>query len=167
MQVSYLIKYLEQKAIAPPTNLNQENARIWAGWNELGDKEVAREASAKGFYVDLAINFIAARRKLDFSEAHVWFKEEVSLKKLSTLTSLLLEMGLLLLGEIEACTKDLSFMYKFVATYCQKSKFRANFCINNCLFGHLFWVPESPIPNYIGVAGVQMGFRTSVSKANI
>lgn len=67
-----------QKPIPSPANLNQENARIWAGWNELGDKEVAREASAKGFYVNLAIKFIAARKRLEFSEAHAWFQEEVN-----------------------------------------------------------------------------------------
>lgn len=61
----------------PPQSLNLENAKIWEGWNLLGDKEVVREASAKGFYVNLAINFIAARKNIDVLEAQKWFKEQV------------------------------------------------------------------------------------------
>lgn len=66
-----------QKKITPPDNLNPEYARIWSGWNELGNKEVAREASAKGFYVNLAIRFIATRKGIDLEEAEKWFQDEV------------------------------------------------------------------------------------------
>lgn len=76
------VAFPKQKIIPPPSNVNQENARIWAGWNELGDKEVAREASAKGLYVDLAINFIATRKNLTLEDTRIWFKEEVSLNKI-------------------------------------------------------------------------------------
>lgn len=66
-----------QKKIPPPPSLNPEHARIWAAWNELGNKEVAREASAKGFYVNLAVTFMAARKGIEFAEAEKWFQDEV------------------------------------------------------------------------------------------
>lgn len=66
-----------QKKLPPPANLNPEYARIWSGWNELGNKEVVREASSKGFYINLAIRFIALRKGIDFDEAEKWFHDEV------------------------------------------------------------------------------------------
>ncbi|EFA05905.1 spatacsin [Tribolium castaneum] len=61
----------------PPPTLNKETIGVWHGWSNVGDKEVAREAAAKGSHINLAINFLSLRRKLTFDEARQWFREEV------------------------------------------------------------------------------------------
>lgn len=71
-------KHLLQRKVPPPSNLNPEENRIWLGWNEFGDKEVAREASAKGFYVNLAVKFIATRKGVEIRDAEKWFIDEVT-----------------------------------------------------------------------------------------
>lgn len=44
----------------------------------IGDREVAREAAAKGIYIELALQFIASRKEWDHSDVERWFKSEVS-----------------------------------------------------------------------------------------
>lgn len=61
----------------PPATLNKETIGVWHGWSNVGDKEVAREAAAKGSHINLAITFLSLRKKIKFEEAQVWFQEEV------------------------------------------------------------------------------------------
>jgi hypothetical protein len=66
----------EMNPIPPPT-LNKETVGVWHGWSNIGDKEVAREAAAKGLHTNLAVAFLAARKKIKLEDAEIWFKEEV------------------------------------------------------------------------------------------
>lgn len=53
---------------------------IWSAWNHMGDKEVAREAAAKGHHhLDLAIMFLSNRLKLPDLETRAWMVDEVNL----------------------------------------------------------------------------------------
>ncbi|XP_044265423.1 spatacsin-like isoform X2 [Tribolium madens] len=61
----------------PPATLNKETIGVWHGWSNVGDKEVAREAAAKGSHVSLAIHFLSLRKRITLEEAQVWFREEV------------------------------------------------------------------------------------------
>lgn len=61
----------------PPSGLNPELLSIWTGWKQLKDREVVREAAAKGLHISLAQNFIALRKQWDLDEAKKWFKAEV------------------------------------------------------------------------------------------
>lgn len=62
----------------PPPTLSKEFTRVWIGWCAIGDREVAREAAAKGIYISLALQFIATRKEWDHSDVERWFKSEVS-----------------------------------------------------------------------------------------
>lgn len=64
-------------ALRPPPALSKETVGVWTGWSSIGDKEVAREAAAKGLHISLAINFLSTRRNVDYEDAEKWFKEEV------------------------------------------------------------------------------------------
>lgn len=62
----------------PPPTLSKEYLRVWVGWYMIGDREVAREAAAKGIYIELALQFIASRKEWDHSDVERWFKSEVN-----------------------------------------------------------------------------------------
>ncbi|XP_072396296.1 spatacsin [Diabrotica undecimpunctata] len=61
----------------PPPNLSKENVGIWVGWCCKGDREVAREAAAKGIPVDLVVLFISQRKRIRSEEAENFFRDEV------------------------------------------------------------------------------------------
>nr|XP_023027706.1 spatacsin [Leptinotarsa decemlineata] len=61
----------------PPRNVSKEIVGVWTGWCCKGDKEVAREAAAKGIHVDLVIQFLALRRNVTIEEAQNYFRDEV------------------------------------------------------------------------------------------
>lgn len=44
----------------------------------MGNREVSREAVAKGTHVDLAIKFLSTRNEITQVDAETWFKNEVS-----------------------------------------------------------------------------------------
>ncbi|KAG5898668.1 hypothetical protein JTB14_005427 [Gonioctena quinquepunctata] len=69
-------EYLSNKP-APPTNLIKEHSGVWTGWCCKGDKEVAREAAAKGIHVDLVIQFLSLRKNIMMEEAQNYFRDEV------------------------------------------------------------------------------------------
>lgn len=55
---------------------------IWSAWNHMGDKEIAREAVAKGHHhLDLAITFLSKRLKLTELETRSWMIDEVMFLK--------------------------------------------------------------------------------------
>ncbi|XP_031835040.1 spatacsin isoform X2 [Nomia melanderi] len=57
--------------------LTGEPAAIWSGWRTLGDRELVREASAKGTHINLAHKCIAYRRNYSISNAQDYFNKEV------------------------------------------------------------------------------------------
>lgn len=61
----------------PVECLTGELAGIWSGWRTLGDREVVREASAKGTHISLAQKFLATRRNCSPIEAETYFYREV------------------------------------------------------------------------------------------
>lgn len=69
----------EKKTIGgiPVECLTGEPAAIWSGWRTLGDRELVREASAKGTHVKLAHKCLAYRRHCSVEQACIYFNEEV------------------------------------------------------------------------------------------
>ncbi|XP_043488145.1 spatacsin [Polistes fuscatus] len=63
----------------PVECLTGESAAIWSGWRMLGDREVVREASAKGTYINLAYKYLAYRKNCTIDKAKIYFNEEVEL----------------------------------------------------------------------------------------
>ncbi|XP_018577700.1 spatacsin [Anoplophora glabripennis] len=63
----------------PPPNLTKEHIVIWTGWHCKGDKEVSREAAAKGIDIKLVVLFLSLRKKLSLEEAESFFRKEVFL----------------------------------------------------------------------------------------
>lgn len=61
----------------PPPHLSKENVAVWVGWSLKGDREVAREAAAKGLHLDLVAIFLTLRRKTTPNGAKEWFEKEV------------------------------------------------------------------------------------------
>ena len=61
----------------PVECLTGELAGIWSGWNRLGDREIVREASAKGTHIELAYKFLEHRRHCSIQEARAFFSSEV------------------------------------------------------------------------------------------
>lgn len=61
----------------PVECLTGELAGVWSGWRILGDREVVREASAKGTHVTLAQKCLATRRNCPLAEAQSYFYREV------------------------------------------------------------------------------------------
>lgn len=59
-------------------SFNKETNSIWAAWLRMGNREVSREAVAKGTHVDLAIKFLSIRNEISQIDAETWFKNEVS-----------------------------------------------------------------------------------------
>ncbi|KAL3286725.1 hypothetical protein HHI36_001216 [Cryptolaemus montrouzieri] len=57
--------------------LNKETTAIWTAWTHMGNREVSREAVAKGTHVALAIQFLAIRNEISQIDAETWFKNEV------------------------------------------------------------------------------------------
>lgn len=56
-----------------------EAAAVWSGWSTFGDREVVREASAKGTHIDLAYKCLAYRRHCTILDAQQYFTEEVEI----------------------------------------------------------------------------------------
>ncbi|XP_043283377.1 spatacsin [Venturia canescens] len=56
-----------------------EAAAVWSGWSTFGDREVVREASAKGTHIDLAYKCLAYRRHCTLLDAQKYFSEEVEI----------------------------------------------------------------------------------------
>ncbi|XP_072747233.1 spatacsin [Anoplolepis gracilipes] len=69
----------EKKTIGgiPVECLTGESAAIWSGWRTLGDRELVREASAKGTHIKLAHKCLAYRRHCSVEQACIYFNEEV------------------------------------------------------------------------------------------
>ncbi|XP_046417666.1 spatacsin isoform X2 [Neodiprion fabricii] len=61
----------------PVECLTGELAGVWSGWRILGDREIVREASAKGTHINLAIKCLATRRNCPLTEAEAYFYREV------------------------------------------------------------------------------------------
>ncbi|XP_011147988.1 spatacsin [Harpegnathos saltator] len=69
----------ERKTIGgiPVECLTGEPAAIWSGWRTLGDRELVREASAKGTHIKLAHKCLAYRRQSSLDLACIYFNKEV------------------------------------------------------------------------------------------
>lgn len=63
----------------PVECLTGELGAIWSGWRILGDREVVREASAKGTHINLAYKYLAFRKNCSLDKARSYFNEEVEL----------------------------------------------------------------------------------------
>ncbi|XP_076280997.1 spatacsin [Lasioglossum baleicum] len=63
----------------PVECLTGEPAAIWTGWRTLGDKELVREASAKGTHINLAHKCIAFRQICSIEDAQRYFNKEVEI----------------------------------------------------------------------------------------
>ncbi|XP_035737182.1 spatacsin-like isoform X2 [Vespa mandarinia] len=63
----------------PVECLTGELGAIWSGWRILGDREVVREASAKGTHINLAYKYLAFRKNYSLDKAKSYFNEEVEL----------------------------------------------------------------------------------------
>lgn len=63
----------------PVECLSGELAGVWSGWKGLGDREIVREASAKGTHIDLAYKFLELRRHCSHQEAKNYFNSEVEI----------------------------------------------------------------------------------------
>ncbi|XP_076375987.1 spatacsin isoform X2 [Megalopta genalis] len=59
--------------------LTGEPAAIWSGWRSLGDRELTREASAKGTHINLAHKCLAFRRNCSLENAQDYFSKEVEI----------------------------------------------------------------------------------------
>ena len=59
--------------------LTGEPAAIWSGWRTLGDRELVREASAKGTHINLAYKCLAYRRRCSIEDAQYYFNKEVEI----------------------------------------------------------------------------------------
>ncbi|KAF3424657.1 hypothetical protein E2986_01902 [Frieseomelitta varia] len=57
--------------------LTGEPAAIWSGWRTLADRELVREASAKGTHINLAYKCLAHRRRCSIEDARYYFNKEV------------------------------------------------------------------------------------------
>lgn len=76
-----LSKMSEKKTIGgiPVECLSGEPAAVWSGWRTLGDRELVREASAKGTHIKLAHKCLAYRRHCTSKQACVYFNMEVEI----------------------------------------------------------------------------------------
>ncbi|CAB0038113.1 unnamed protein product [Trichogramma brassicae] len=59
--------------------LSPELVNVWTGWIALGDREIVREASAKGLHIELAHKFLEKRRNCTPQEARMYFNKEVEI----------------------------------------------------------------------------------------
>lgn len=71
----------EKKTIGgiPVECLTGEPAAIWSGWRTLGDRELVREASAKGTHIKLAHKCLAYRKQCTLDQAYTYFNKEVDI----------------------------------------------------------------------------------------
>lgn len=69
----------EKKTVGgiPVECLTGESAAIWSGWRTLGDRELVREASAKGTHIKLAHKCLASRKNCSVEQACIYFNKEV------------------------------------------------------------------------------------------
>lgn len=69
----------EKKTVGgiPVECLTGEPGAIWSGWRTLGDRELVREASAKGTHIKLAHKCLAHRRNCSVEQACIYFNKEV------------------------------------------------------------------------------------------
>ncbi|XP_015111289.1 spatacsin isoform X2 [Diachasma alloeum] len=92
-----------------------ELAGVWSGWTSMGDREMVREASAKGNHINLAFKFLAYRRhwtvaeaqKYFYSEVEVWIGELLGKKQIHRASHILQKVGkdpIVYIAEI--CTKS-------------------------------------------------------------
>ncbi|XP_048514375.1 spatacsin [Athalia rosae] len=63
----------------PVECLTGELVGVWSGWRTLGDREVVREAAAKGTHIKLSQKCLASRRHCSLKEAQAYFEREVNL----------------------------------------------------------------------------------------
>lgn len=54
-----------------------EAAAVWSGWRTLGDRELVREASAKGTHISLAYKCLAFRRNSSIEDVQHYFNKEI------------------------------------------------------------------------------------------
>ena len=59
--------------------LTPELTGVWSGWVGLGDREIVREASAKGTHIELAYKFLERKRHCTLEEAKIYFAKEVDI----------------------------------------------------------------------------------------
>ncbi|XP_014213188.1 spatacsin [Copidosoma floridanum] len=65
--------------VVPVEGLTGQLAGVWSGWEGLGDREIVREASAKGLHLKLAHKFLERRRHCSHQEAKEYFASEVDI----------------------------------------------------------------------------------------
>ncbi|XP_076176182.1 spatacsin isoform X3 [Ptiloglossa arizonensis] len=63
----------------PTICFNGEFAAIWSGWRSLRDRELVREASAKGTHINFAHQCLAYRRNCSIEDAQNYFNTEVEI----------------------------------------------------------------------------------------
>ncbi|XP_076236055.1 spatacsin isoform X2 [Calliopsis andreniformis] len=63
----------------PVECLTGEPAAIWFGWRTLGNRELVREASAKGTHINLAHKCLAYRQNCSIEDAQHYFNKEVEI----------------------------------------------------------------------------------------
>lgn len=59
--------------------LTQNEKIIWSVWEEKSQRDVVREAAAKGTYINLAVKYLMAKNGWNETTAQDWFMAEVSL----------------------------------------------------------------------------------------
>ncbi|KAL7289760.1 hypothetical protein TKK_0016361 [Trichogramma kaykai] len=96
--------------------LSPELVNVWTGWIALGDREIVREASAKGLHIELAHKFLEKRRNCTPQEARMYFNKEVEIWV----------NGLLKKGQIHRASHVLKNVGKvpadYIKTTCMNSK---------------------------------------------
>ncbi|XP_060523228.1 spatacsin [Cylas formicarius] len=70
--------FFKERKLIPPPNITKENLGIWNGWTFKSDREVAREAGAKG-HVHLAMEFLCLKKGISVDEAKSFIKDEISI----------------------------------------------------------------------------------------
>ncbi|XP_024937810.1 spatacsin isoform X2 [Cephus cinctus] len=100
----------------PVECLTGELAGVWSGWRTLGDREVVREASAKGTHIKLAQRFLADRRQCSLDEAQIYFDKEVDVWVQELLGKLQVHRASHILHNVGKCAKE------YIAAICVRSK---------------------------------------------
>ncbi|KAJ8669006.1 hypothetical protein QAD02_000265 [Eretmocerus hayati] len=100
----------------PPEYLTAQLAGIWSGWNGLGDREIVREASAKGTHIELAHKFLEQRRHCSLQEARDFFFNEVEIWLSTLLTRKQIHRASHILKNVGKNPTD------YIKTFCLKCK---------------------------------------------
>ncbi|KAJ8963130.1 hypothetical protein NQ318_018595 [Aromia moschata] len=82
----------------PPPNLSKEHKGVWSGWYSKGDREVSREAAAKGIDVGLVVYFLSLRKKITSEDAEAflkmnWVRELLERKQIFRVSHVLKNIG--------------------------------------------------------------------------